>query len=234
MSAHYLLILTLLGGDASDAVAAKTPMTVETPVALLEREVVTGTLIFSQGDCLAVKAYTQSPYTHVGIVVRRNETVIVYDSTAGKGVRCQTLANYLEDQNPAEIYVFHPRKPLTAEKSRQLEVYLDGQLGRPYDIAHHVTGKRSEGVHCAEYATDALMSCRMMHAERPSRVSPASLAVGIVESKVYQEGRTIVLIEPTIAESTEDLSWCSRMWVDTKNCTSDFCGMLKRKVMCQR
>ncbi|MFN0196850.1 MAG: YiiX/YebB-like N1pC/P60 family cysteine hydrolase [Planctomycetaceae bacterium] len=231
MSAHLLLIVALLGGDA----AAKTPVNVESPVALLEQEVVTGTLIFSQGDCLAVKMYTQSKYTHVGIVIRRNDSVIVYDATSGKGVRSLTLANYLADQNPAEIYVFHPRTALSDAKARQLEKFLDSQLGRPYDIAHHVTGKRSAGVHCAEYATDALMSCHLMHAENPSRVSPASLAVGIVESEVYQPGRTVTLIEETsLEESPAEMSWCSQMWLDTKVCTSNFCGMLKRKVMCQR
>ncbi|MDA0835865.1 MAG: YiiX/YebB-like N1pC/P60 family cysteine hydrolase [Planctomycetota bacterium] len=123
MSTFFLFVVMATGGEPfvlteDPSLTLQARQEAISPIELLEREVVTGTLIFSQGDCLAVKAYTQSPYTHVGVVVRRNDSAIIYDSTAGKGVRCQTLTNYLDDQNPAEIYVFHPRKPLTEEKSQ--------------------------------------------------------------------------------------------------------------------
>ena len=53
--------------------ATPKPLTVELPaLPAAERIAVdlpTGSLLFSQGDCLAGKVFTFSPYTHVGTVV---------------------------------------------------------------------------------------------------------------------------------------------------------------------
>src|SRR5437016_1545437 len=82
-------------------------------VAAMAAELQTGSLIVSRGDCLAVKVYTVSPYTHVAAVVIRRGDPYVYDSTNGSGVRCQTLANYLASQCPAVVHLFHPRAPFS-------------------------------------------------------------------------------------------------------------------------
>ncbi|OYW14771.1 MAG: hypothetical protein B7Z55_15450, partial [Planctomycetales bacterium 12-60-4] len=66
-------------------------------------EAQTGTLIFSQGDCLAVKVFSQSPYTHVGVVVCDDDASWVYDAMNGPGVRKTALHEYLRSQVPAEV-----------------------------------------------------------------------------------------------------------------------------------
>ena len=75
----------------------------------LSSRVQTGTLLFSKGDCLAVRIYTQSSYTHVAMIVMRNGEPLVYDSMNGIGARCLTLKNYLNTQRPATIHVFQPK-----------------------------------------------------------------------------------------------------------------------------
>ena len=44
------------------------------------------TLIFNNGDCLAVKVVTASSYTHVGAVVVEQGSAYVYESAHGIGV----------------------------------------------------------------------------------------------------------------------------------------------------
>jgi len=190
----------------------------DTAAAAIAPELQTGSLIVSRGDCLAVKVYTVSPYTHVGAVVVRRGEPFVYDSTGGAGVRCQTLANYLASQDDATIHLFHPREPFSEKRAAEFETYLDRQLGTPYAIAHHVTGNRASGVHCAEYITDAFIACHLLQAKQPARVSPASLVAGITKSDLYVHAATLSLVPvQPVAQSSD--SWCGQLWLDTKSCT---------------
>lgn len=185
---------------------------------VLAAELQTGSLIVSRGDCLAVKVFTNSPYTHIAAVVVRRGEPFVYDSTGGAGVRCQTLGNYLASQSPALVHLFHPCEKFSSRRAEEFETYLDRQLGTPYAIQHHLTGERAEGVHCAEYVTDALMACHLLQAKQPSRVSPASLIEGVTKGDLYCHAATLQLV-PAPAVQTTGESWCGRMWGDTKECT---------------
>jgi hypothetical protein len=191
----------------------------------------TGTLIFSQGDCLAVKMFTQSPYTHVAAVVIKNGQPFVYDSTSGNGVRGQSLTDYFESQSPDVVHLMHPSKPFLHERSEQFARYLNGQLGKPYSLKHHLTGKRAEGVHCSEYVTDALMSCQLIQAKQPSRVSPASLAAGILKADLYRPAQMINLKQKI--SKPKGRNWCDQMWIDTKHCTLGCCRQLQRWFLCR-
>ena len=67
------LVIVALAGAAPDASAGNTAVgSLQEATSILRPQVQTGTLLVSEGDCLAVQAYTQSPYTHVGAVVMRN------------------------------------------------------------------------------------------------------------------------------------------------------------------
>ena len=113
---------------------------------------------------------------------------------------------------------FHLSQPLSPEKSRKFEEHLESQLGRPYAITHHLTGNRAEGLHCSEYATDALIACGLMRAKQPSRVSPATLVVGILKDDLYSQATTLQLVPDPPPRPASD-SWCTQIWFDTKQCT---------------
>jgi len=198
--------------------------------AVIGKEARTGTLIFSKGDCLAIKIFTQSPYTHVAAVVVRYGKPFVYDSMQGVGVRCQTLENYVKSQDPDQLHLMHPGRKFTEKKAEAYVEHLEGQLGRPYAIKHHLTGKRAPGVHCSEYVTDALMHCELIRAKHPSRVSPASLAEGILQANLYSAAETISIERPTVAPKGSN--WCDQLWLDTKLCTTRCCIQLRRWVLC--
>lgn len=202
------------------------------PVLTIAAQCQTGTLIFSRGDCLAVRIYTGSGYTHVAAVVREGKTIDVYDSMNGTGVRKLSLADYLATQRPDEVQLFHPRRPLTEEETTRFRAYLDSQIGRPYSVKHHLTGRKSKGIHCSEYATEALIAIDWLKAENPVKVSPASLARGIESDGVHTAGDWIHL--PFEAEPVpEPQGCCARWWERTKSCTMACCRQMSRSLFCR-
>lgn len=226
-----LLTMTLIAGSGSFDAEAGFHSLPEAAAAIAPT-LQTGSLIFSSGDCLAVRVFTASPYTHVGaVVVDAAGACVVYDSTNGVGVRRQPLAEYLASQAPVRIHVHHPVRPLTPAAASTFAAYLESQLGRPYAIQHHLTGERCEGLHCSEYVTDALVSVDVLRAKQPPRVSPASLREGITAHQLYTDGLTIQLARPE--PQPQGGNACEQMWLDTKGCCSECCRMLRGWLLCQ-
>ncbi len=225
----WILIAAILAGPPEPAVARLGPQEAVSEVAA---DLQTGTLIVSQGDCLAIKIYSASAYTHVAAVVVRDGQAHVYDATGGAGVRKQTLREYVVSQGDHTLYFFHPCRPFSGERRACFEQHLERQLGRPYAIHHHLTGRRCEGLHCSEYVTDALMAAEALRARQPSRVSPATLVEGILKADLYRQGTTVALV-PQSAERPESQGWCARLWFDTKQCTRACCGKLRGWFFCK-
>src|SRR5579872_5452602 len=175
---NYVLFAALVLASSDPQIANVTP-----PQALegIADQMQTGTLIVGRGDCLAVKFYSASSYTHVAAVVMHEGRALVYDATGGAGVRKQSLGEYLAAQNGHTLHIFQPRKPFTQKAGTRFERHLEAQLGRPYAIHHHLTGKRALGLHCSEYITDALIAAGQLQAREPPRVSPATLVEGILK-----------------------------------------------------
>ena len=196
----------------------------------LTREVQTGTLLFSQGDCLAVKIFTKSPYTHVAAVVKEDGVAWVYDSAKGCGVRKLKLKEYLTYLRNDDLHVFHPAQKFSTQEQRAFQKHLISQLGTEYGIQHHLTGKRADGLHCAEYMTDALMATDLIHANRPSKVSPASLVKGLLQSDLYLAVKTITVEEPS---KPEPEGRCARIWFKTKSGSKMCWYKMKGWVFCQ-
>lgn len=225
-----LLVVCVLasGPEAGPEVRSASPEA----LAELKQSLQTGSLLLSQGDCLAVKVFSRSSYTHVGGVVVKDGNVTVYDSMNGPGVRKTSLDEYLRLQTPSQIHVVHPQQPFTSERATAYETHLDSQLGRKYAIKHHLTGQRCDGLHCAEYMTDALMSAQLIRAEHPARVSPGSLLEGLEKANLYTDGGHFALkaIEPP---KPENLTWCQCMWYDTGTCCLNSAAQLRRWVLCR-
>lgn len=187
-------------------------------VEAVQAELRPGSLIFSRGDCLAVKVFTISPYTHVGTALDRDGHFEVYDSNPGAGTRKLPLPEFVAAQGDAPLYIFQPVRPWSDEERKRITAHLEQEVGRPYAIMHHVTGNPCEGLHCAEYATQALMAGDLLTAQRPARVSPASLREGILRDDLYHHVATIQ-VRPERPRPPEGAGWCGRMWFSTKECT---------------
>jgi hypothetical protein len=225
----WLLAAALLVGSPPDV---ELPASRSLAAEAWPTELQTGSLIFSRGDCLAVRVYTLSPYTHVGAIVMRQGEPFVYDSMNGVGVRRLALREYLEHQQPTEIHLFHPQQPFSKERGGEFERYLESQLGRSYAVRHHLTGEAVDGMHCAEYVTSGLIRCGVLQAKEPARVSPASLVEGIVKANVYRQAETIEL-KPEAVAAPANASWCSRSWHCTKQCTYGCYAQMRRWFCCK-
>jgi hypothetical protein len=225
----WLLIAALLVGAPESAVAEYTP---QQALAQMADGVQTGSLIVSRGDCLAVKIYSASSYTHVAAVVVHDGETVVYDATGGAGVRKQSLRDYFTSQADHTLHFFHPNQPLSEKRAESFERHLECQLGRPYAIHHHLTGERSAGLHCSEYVTDALIAAGMLRAKQPPRVSPASLVEGILKTDLYRAGETLQLV-PETPERPASQGWCARLWFDTKQCTCSCCNKMRGWFFCK-
>lgn len=229
----FLLALALAGTSPSGVSVENVEVTSLGAVAEeLRPNLQTGTLLVSEGDCLAVRVYTQSPFTHVAAVVLRNGRPFVYDAANGVGVRCQTLENYLRTQSPDELHVFQPAGIMNAGRQKQFEAWLDDQLGRPYAVSHHLSGERGDGVHCAEYVSEALDKCGVINVENPAKVSPASLVKGITLHDLYSQSQTVRVVAPTV-QTESATSWYGHVWQSTKICTASCFSKIRRCVFCQ-
>jgi hypothetical protein len=230
---NFLLLLALAGGSPSSTSVENIQVaSFEEAASELRPVLQTGTLLVSKGDCLAVRIYTQSPFTHVAAVVRRNGRPFVYDSANAVGVRCQTLENYLRTQSPDELHVFQPVRVLSAARQKTLEEWLDGQLGRPYSVSHHLSGERGDGVHCAEYISEGLSKCGVIKVRNPAKVSPASLVQGITAHDVYTQSETVRVVAPT-PKPVVASSWYGNAWLDTKTCSASCYSKFRRCFLCQ-
>jgi len=193
----------------------------------------TGTLIFCEGDCLAVKVFSKSRFTHCGTVVVEDGKPIVYDAMNGAGVRRTELVEYLRLQTPSELEVVHPAAAFSEAESQAFAAYLHSQLGRPYGVKHHVTGKRATGIHCAEYCTDALIAAGKVEAAQPARVSPGSLHDGVLMYRVYTTGGRYELRSALLSvPAPEEESWCGWAWRETRDCTVGCYRQMSRWFLC--
>ncbi len=230
---NFLLIIALAGASpSSSAIEDVQVASMAEAAAELRPMLKTGTLLVSEGDCLAVRVYTQSPFTHVAAVIQRDGRPFVYDAANGVGVRCQTLENYLRTQSPDELHIFQPARPLNSNQQKRFAGWLEGQLGRPYAVAHHISGERGDGVHCAEYVTEALGNSGLIKVKNPAKVSPASLVKGITIHNVYSQTETVHIIAPT-PEPKLSTSWYGQAWHCTNTCTATCMSKFRRCVLCQ-
>jgi hypothetical protein len=195
-------------------------------------ELPTGSLIFSQGDCLAVQIFTQSLFTHVGVVVRDGSQTMVYDAMHGHGVRKTPVEQYLNTLIPCDVHLALPVQPLTADEEARLRGHLERELGRPYSIRQHLTGAPCAGVHCSEYATEALIAAGRLTAVQPARVSPGSLREGLLAKGAFTDDGPYPFGPPLLPISAQETR-CERWYRETAECCDNFCSFWNRSVLCR-
>lgn len=227
ISMNFVLLTLALLSDPSVGQSPLPAATVED----IAKSVQTGSILASQGDCLAVRAYSLSSYTHVGTVVMHEGRPMVYDAIPGAGVRQLPLADYLISQQPTDIQLLHPTKPFSETQVAAFERHLQAQIGRPYDVKHFATGRRCSGLHCSEYVTDALVASQLVTSDNPARVSPSGLITSLTEHHLYQTGTTHNLPEAPAPAAPVSETWYGRAWQGTKSCSYD-CWVQTRRWFC--
>ncbi|MES2789402.1 MAG: YiiX/YebB-like N1pC/P60 family cysteine hydrolase [Planctomycetota bacterium] len=225
----FLLLTIALLGDPSSAPSPLPAVTVQEIASAVQ----TGSILASQGDCLAIRAYSMSSYTHVAAVVMQNGQPVVYDTMPGTGVRRLPLADYLMSQRPTDVQLFHPKQAFSATQAAAFEKHLQAQIGRPYDVKHFATGRRCQGLHCSEYLTDALIASRHLVATNPARISPSALVTSLTDHDLYLTGTQHNLPEPPAPPVPVSETWYGRAWQDTKVCSYGCWEQTRRWFCCK-
>ena len=153
---------------------------------------------------------------------------------------CETAHRILSGAGLGEYYAFRQRlgeagRPIgdalpdvlefdsPAYRRLYCEEGTDGRLRTEFAL---------EGMHCAEYATDALVDSHLIKVKNAPRVSPASLREALLRTELYKSTRFVQLVAEEAPIEKGD-TWCSQLWIDTKVCTSTCCTKLRRWFLCR-
>lgn len=225
---QFLLAVVLASGSAGGDLDCDSAAL----AAAMAPDLRTGTLLFSKGDCLAIKVTAGGPYTHVAAVILQDDGPVVYDSMNGVGVRKLTLDEYLSTQAPDEIDLLQPCREFTPQEALVFAAALEQRVGAPYSVMHYILGRRAKaGVHCSEYVTDALESIERIDVERPPRISPSHLHADLVAGGDYVAASSLRF--PLHPEPVDADGWCAQLWLDTKHCCWSCCDQLSAWLLCR-
>lgn len=177
-----------------------------TPAEAASIQIPDGALIFVDHGSRIVECYTDSPTTHVAVVMYEDGVPYVYEAEPPK-VRRYKLSDWFEQygreneasRRKAIITIFAPKVRLTADQLSAQKQFLDDQVGRRYSLRGYIRGIPGDGIHCSE------MSAGMLGYERPYSISPAGLRTAISDSHVQVGKQFYVEIKPEYQRS-----WCQR------------------------
>ena len=154
-----------------------------------------GTLIFVEDSNELVEFYTDSKTTHVAIIVKDH----VYQAEPPT-VRKLLATDYLKEIAQANdkhakmaVSLYTPKVPLTEDEVKKMVEYLDKQVGRRYSIRGFFRKDESDGIHCSQICTEALVAAGRVKSERPWKVSPTTLRDSLAST--YNAGKGYYLVE---------------------------------------
>ena len=170
------------------------------------------TVIYLENSNAIVERYTGSEISHVALAVNDGVTTWVYEATP-REVRRLSWSSYVDElarlndgrRRPIKAFVMKPKRLLTQDQRERLVSYLDSQIGRRYSVKSYVRHMPSDGIHCAEYVANALMSANQLNADRSYRLNPAAL-VGQLRGD-YQTASAV-----SVPDYEPQGSWCERSW----------------------
>jgi hypothetical protein len=189
---HAILLATALVAAPAEA-DCTSPRSAANEIAAYAQ---TGTLIFSQGDCLAVKDVYQKSLHARGGGRDRGRKALRLRQHERHGRPQAPVGKYCRSECPNTMHVYKPNTKFSKRRQELFVKHLESELGRDYAVKHHLSGKRAEGIHCAEYVMDALAACRLMRADEPAKVSPDSLRQGVEQAGLYDKALVVNLTNP--------------------------------------
>lgn len=183
-------------------------------VAIGSLEVGEGTLVVLENSNLAVETYTRSETTHVGMLLDCNGKLFVYEA-APKAVRKISLDDYFQELSRFNLHkwesqrlrlmLYQPKQPYTPQELTAIRAFLEEQVGRRYSIKGYVRKKPSDGIHCADLVSTALVKTGRYRFDQTYAVSPAAL---VEQVKATHEKPVEIDLPPY--EKTG--GWCERSW----------------------
>lgn len=115
-------------------------------------DIPSGSIFFMEGGNILVQEVTDSSITHVGIIIKENDSYYVYEAVRPK-VRKVLLNDYLKD-NENKIYIAKLKSNYQIDHLKMKE-YLDSQIGIKYSIKNYNKNK-SDGktIFCSQLVAE--------------------------------------------------------------------------------
>jgi hypothetical protein len=122
-----------------------------------------GTLLIIKHGHRIVQRRTDSPFTHVAVILRDRDGLNVYESTYPEGVRRVPINTYVEmisaeqqRKGRPQLYIMRPKRTITKQQTELMRRYAHSQLGRRYSARSFLTGRTTDGIHCSEFIGNVL------------------------------------------------------------------------------
>ncbi len=181
-----------------------------------------GSLVFLENSNYFVERYTEAPIGHVAVVIRDSGKPMVYEATPGR-VRKVAWDDYLLELGKLNQdrswrskkliagWVLAPKTPYSTGEISHMRRYLESQMSRRYSVLGYLRGQQSDGVHCAELASQTISFGGRFDIDNCYKQTPASLMA-------LAEPQHVAKTALTIPEPAEAESWCSaacRRWTNS-------------------
>ncbi len=123
-----------------------------------------GTLVVLRDSNLIVKEYTQSSWTHIGILLRVNGEFRVFEASPGT-VQKVSLGEFFRDATPSRftgrragplVYFVPPKTRFSAKEVIAMREFAVRQIGRRYSVKGLLRDRPVEGMNCAQFVAATL------------------------------------------------------------------------------
>lgn len=123
-----------------------------------------GTLVVLRDSNVIVKEYTQSSWTHIGILFKLDGEFRVFEASPGT-VRKVTMAEFFRAAAPSRftgrrgnplVYFVPPKKPFSADEVIAMRDFAARQIGRRYSVKGILRDRPVEGMNCAQFVAATL------------------------------------------------------------------------------
>lgn len=144
---------------------------------------------------IAVQAATNSPYSHMGIVLFKDGKPYVFEAV--QPVKYTPLEAWLNRGKGKHYVVKRPKSPLSTEAIAQLQKDTSHYIGKPYDLTFEWSDSR---IYCSELVWKLYKSAADIELAPLAKLGSFNLSNPAVKAKLKERyGNQVPLNEPVIA-----------------------------------
>lgn len=142
-----------------------------------------GTLVVLRDSNVIVKQYTQSSWTHIGLLLKMDGEFHVFEASPG-AVRKMTMTEFSRVAAPSRftgrragplVYFVPPRIPFSPNEIKSMREFAVQQIGRRYSIKGILRDRPVEGMNCAQFVAATLQQTGRVRFENTFSQTPSSV-----------------------------------------------------------
>ncbi len=143
----------------------------------------------------AIERATNSPYSHMGVILHRDGKPFVYEAIAT--VRYTPLASWTARGDGGKYIVKRLKAGLTAAQTRKLHAAAAGFEGKPYDLYFEWSNER---IYCSELVWKMYQRALDLEIGPRQKLREFDLSAELVRAKMRERyGSSVPLDEPVIS-----------------------------------